>query len=222
MPAFTPTERTQLRRYPKRGSFDVATVYSILDEAFLCHVGFVVDGQPIVIPTGFARSGDQLYVHGSAASRMLRTLDQGVDVCVTVMLLDGFVLARSGFHHSMNYRSVVVLGKAKPVLDPEEKLRALQAFTNHIVPGRWDEIRPPTEQELKATTVLSIPLNEVSAKIRSGPPIDDEEDYDMRVWAGVVPVHLHIDEPVADPQLKPGIAPIDTARFPKKEKVRIP
>lgn len=216
MREFTPTERTQLRRYPKRGAFDAAMVYSILDEGFLCHVGFTVDGQPFVIPTGYARSGDQLYIHGSAASRMLRTLDLGVEVCVTVTLLDGFVLARAGFHHSMNYRSVVVFGKARLVSNREEKLKALRAFTNHIVPGRWDEVRPPTEQELKGTSVLALPLEEVSAKIRSGPPIDDDEDYSRPVWAGVVPVRMHVGEPISDPRLSEGIARFDVARFQKR------
>ena len=216
MQAFTPTQRTQLRRYPTRGTFDAATIYSILDEAFLCHIGFVVDGQPFVIPTGYARSGDQLYIHGSAVSRMVRTLGAGVDVCVTVTLLDGLVLARSGFHHSMNYRSVVALGKARVVSGAEEKLAALRAITNHIVPERWDEIRPPTEQELKATTVLAIPLNEVSAKMRSGPPMDDEEDYSLPVWAGVVPVRMQAGEPVDDPRLKEGIGRFDVSRFQKR------
>jgi nitroimidazol reductase NimA-like FMN-containing flavoprotein (pyridoxamine 5'-phosphate oxidase superfamily) len=216
MQAFTPTDRTQLRRYPKRGAFDAATVYSILDEGFLCHVGFTVDGQPFVIPTGYARSGDRLYIHGSSASRMLRTLDGGVEVCVTVTLLDGLVLARSGFHHSMNYRSVVVLGKARLVSDPQEKLEALRAFTNHVVPGRWDEIRPPTEQELKATSVLALPLEEVSAKMRSGPPIDDEEDYSLPVWAGVVPVRTEIGEPIKDQRLKEGIAGFEISRLQRK------
>lgn len=221
MAAITPTGRTQLRRYPTRGSFDSETIYSILDEGFLCHVGFAVDGQPVVIPTGYARSGDRLYIHGSAASRMLRTLDSGVDVCVTVTLLDGLVLARSGFHHSMNYRSVVVMGKARLVSGREEKLEALRAFTNHVVPGRWDEVRPPTEQELKATTVLAIPIEEASAKMRSGPPIDDEEDYSLPVWAGVIPAGLRFGAPVDDPRLKEGIARFDLGRFSKKM-VRVP
>lgn len=201
MHVFPATERTQLRRYPVRGSFDRDTIYSILDEGFLCHVGFVVDGHPYVIPTGYARSGETLYIHGSAASRMLRTLDKGVDVCVTVTLVDGLVLARSGFHHSMNYRSVMVFGTARLVADREEKLNALRAFTNHIVPGRWDVIRPPSEQELKATSVLAIPIEEVSAKMRSGPPLDDEEDYDLPVWAGVIPIKMQRGEPIDDPRL---------------------
>ena len=177
MNAYTPTDRTQVKRLAKRGVYDKAQVHAILDEGFLCHVGFAVEGQPYVIPTGYARVGETVYIHGSAASRMLRTLDEGVDVCLTVTLVDGFVLARSAFHHSMNYRSVVVLGKARLVTDTQEKVAALRSFTNHILPGRWDEVRQPTEQELKATSVLALPLDEVSAKVRTGPPIDDEEDY---------------------------------------------
>src|SRR5215472_18690769 len=164
MRTFTPTARTQVRRLPKRAAYDKAQVHSILDEGRVCHVGFVVDGQPYVIPTGYARVDDRLYLHGSAASRMLRSLDEGIPVCVTVTLFDGLVLARSAFHHSVNYRSVVVLGQARLVTDPGEKLQALRSFTNHLVPGRWKEVRPPNEQELKATSVLEVPLTEVSAK----------------------------------------------------------
>jgi nitroimidazol reductase NimA-like FMN-containing flavoprotein (pyridoxamine 5'-phosphate oxidase superfamily) len=213
MDTFTPTGRTQVHRMPKRGVYDKGQVYKILDEGFLCHVGFVVEGQPFVIPTGYARSGDRLYLHGSSASRMLRTLHQGVDVCVTVTLVDAFVLARSGFHHSMNYRSVVVLGKATLVTDREEKLDALQSFTDHIVPGRWNEVRPPTDQELKATSVLSLPLDEVSAKMRTGGPIDDEEDYALPIWAGIVPVRTQLGEPLADERLSAGIPAPDRERF---------
>jgi len=213
MDSFHPTGRTEVHRYPKRAVYDKAQVYGILDEGFLCHVGFVLDGQPYVIPTGFARCGDHLYIHGSAASRMLRTLDGGVDVCVTVTLVDAFVLARSGFHHSMNYRSVVVLGKARLVTDREEKLNALRSFTNHIVPGRWDEIRPPTEQELKATKVLALTLEEVSAKVRTGGPIDDEEDYALPIWAGIVPVGIRTGEPVADERVPAGIPAPGRERF---------
>src|ERR1700732_1025988 len=184
MSEFTPTKRTQVQRLPDRGKYDSATIYPILDEAFLCHVGFVVDGQPFVIPTGFARIGDTLYIHGSAASRMLRTLAGGVQVCVTVTLLDGLVLARSAFHHSMNYRSVVILGRAVPVEEREGKMKALELFTEHVVRGRWSDVRPPTDSELKATTVLALPLSEASAKIRTGPPKDDEEDYQLPIWAG--------------------------------------
>ena len=195
------TERTRLRRLPKRGKFDRQTIYAILDEAIVCHVGFVADEQPYVIPTGFARIGEDLYVHGSAASRMLRTLSGGVDVCVTVTLLDGLVLARSAFHHSINYRSVIVLGRAALVVDASEKSRALEAFTEHIVPGRWADVRWPTELELKATSVLKLPITEASAKVRTGPPIDDEDDYDLDVWAGVLPMSLQAGKPLADDRL---------------------
>lgn len=213
METYSPTERTQVRRLPKRGVYDRSRIHAILDEGFLCHVGFLVDGQPYVIPTGYVRAGDQIYLHGSAASRMLRSLDQGIDVCLTVTLVDGFVLARSAFHHSMNYRSVVVLGKARLVGTPEEKWEALRRFTNHIVPGRWDEVRQPTAQELKATSVLALALDEASAKVRTGPPVDDEEDYALSVWAGVVPLHLEPDTPVADERLAQGVAPFDPGRL---------
>jgi nitroimidazol reductase NimA-like FMN-containing flavoprotein (pyridoxamine 5'-phosphate oxidase superfamily) len=182
-------ENLRIKREPQRGVYDRATIDAILDEALLCHLGFEVDGQPYVIPTLHARIGDRLYVHGSAASRMLRHAASGVRVCVTVTLLDGIVLARSVFNHSINYRSVVVLGTATKV-EGAEKTDALRAFTDHIAPGRWDEARQPTEQELKATWVLSLPLTEASAKVRSGPPEDDAEDLDFPVWSGVVPVHL--------------------------------
>ena len=204
MSKFTPTARTQVKRLPKRGAYDRETVFRILDEAFVCHVGFVAEGQPYVIPTNFGRSGETLYLHGSAASRMLRTLSEGVPVCVTVTLTDGLVLARSAFHHSVNYRSVVVLGTARLVEDAAEKMEALRLFTEHIMKGRWEEIRWPTEQELKATTVLALPLEEVSAKVRTGGPIDDEEDYSLPVWAGVVPLPVVPAEPVRDARLKAG------------------
>jgi hypothetical protein len=203
MSVFQATPRTQVNRLPKRGVYDEAVVHAILDEAFLCHVGFAVDGQPFVIPTGYGRSGNLLYIHGSAASRMLRTLSGGVDVCVTVTLVDGFVLAKSAFHHSFNYRSVVILGRARLVDDPAEKFEALRCVTNHIVAGRWEEVREPNEQELKATTVLALPIAEVSAKVRTGPPIDDEEDLTLPVWAGVVPLRLTPGEP-AEPGLDLG------------------
>lgn len=205
MSEFTPTPRTQVRRLPDRGHYDSETVHKILDEGFLCHVGFVVDGQPFVIPTGYARVGDAVYLHGSAASRMLRTLAGGVQVCVTVTLVDGLVLARSAFHHSMNYRSVVILGRAHLVEDGEEKVRALAAFTNHIVPGRWDAVRPVRDSETKATSVLKLSLQEVSAKIRTGPPKDDAEDYELPIWAGVLPLRIAAGEPIADPKLPDGI-----------------
>ena len=202
---FTQTERTKLKRLPKRGRFDRETVYGILDEGFICHVGFAPECQPFVIPTGYARVDDKLYIHGSQASRMLRTLSSGVDACVTVTIVDGLVLARSAFHHSMNYRSVVVFGRATLVEDQEEKSAALLALSEHIVRGRWADVRQPTEQELKLTTVLRLPLEEASAKIRTGPPLDDEEDYALPIWAGVVPLKLVAGEPVADPRLSEGI-----------------
>ena len=201
----TKTERTRVKRLPDRGHYDRETIYAILDEAFICHVGYVVDGQPYVIPTGFARIGDDLYIHGSSASRMLRNLSQGVEVCVTVTLIDGLVLARSAFHHSINYRSVVVLGKAELVEDAEEKNNALEAFTEHVVPGRWAEVRWPSELELKATSVLKLPIDEASAKIRTGDPKDDEEDYAMDVWAGVLPLSIEPGDPAPDTLLKDGI-----------------
>jgi uncharacterized protein len=207
MNQFQPTQRTQVKRLPDRGAYDSETVFKILDEGFICHVGFSVEGQPFVIPTGYARVNDTLYIHGSAASRMLRTLAEGVQVCVTVTLLDGLVLARSAFHHSMNYRSVVMLGRAMLVSDAAEKLKALQAFTEHIVRGRWNDVRLPTETELKATAVLALPLAEVSAKIRKGPPKDDAEDYELPIWAGVVPLSIVQAPPIADPRLKAGLEP---------------
>src|SRR5439155_16242274 len=204
MSTFTPTARTQVKRLPKRGAYDRETVFKILDEAFVCHVGFVVEGQPYVIPTNYGRVGETLYLHGSAASRMLRTLSEGIPVCVTVTLTDGLVLARSAFHHSANYRSVMVLGTARLVTDSGEKMEALRLFTEHIMKGRWDDIRWPTEQEMKGTTVLALPLDEVSAKIRTGGPVDDEEDYSLPVWAGVLPLPVVPAEPIADTRLKAG------------------
>ena len=202
MSDFKPTERTQVKRLPKRGKYERETVFAILDEGFVCHVGFSVGGQPYVIPTNYGRSGDALYLHGSAASRMLRTLSEGVPVSVTVTHVDGLVLARSAFHHSVNYRSVVILGTARLVTDPAEKMEALRVFTEHVMKGRWDDVRQPTEPELKATTVLALPLEEVSAKVRTGGPIDDEEDYALPVWAGVLPLETSVKEPVPDPQRK--------------------
>jgi len=196
------TARTKLKRLPKRGCFERETIYQILDEAFVCHVGFTVDEQPYVIPTGYARDGDRLLIHGSAASRMLRALAWEADVCVTVTLLDGLVLARSAFHHSMNYRSVAIFGRAKVVSGKQEKLEALRAFTEHVVPGRWKDVRLPSENELKATLVLSLDIDEASAKIREGAPVDDEADYELDVWAGVIPLRLAVGVPVDDPKLK--------------------
>ena len=183
-------EHLRVKREPQRGVYDRETIEAILDEALVCHLGFAVDGQPYVIPTLHARVGDRLYVHGSAASRMLRHAASDVRICVTVTLLDGLVLARSVFNHSIDYRSVVVLGTPTLVEDVDEKREALRAFTEHVAPGRWEEARQPTDQELKATWILSVPLDEASAKIRSGPPEDEPEDMELPVWAGVVPIHL--------------------------------
>jgi nitroimidazol reductase NimA-like FMN-containing flavoprotein (pyridoxamine 5'-phosphate oxidase superfamily) len=207
MESFAPTERTALKRLPQRGSYDREVVYRILDEGFVCHVGFAVDGQPFVIPTAYGRVGDTLYIHGSAASRSMRGLSGGIPVCVTVTLVDGLVLARSAFHHSINYRSVVILGAATVVAAAEEKMTALRSFTEHVIPGRWDDVREPNEQELKGTTVLALPLLEVSAKIRTGPPKDDEEDMAIPVWAGELPLRITAGSPVDDPQLSAGITP---------------
>jgi nitroimidazol reductase NimA-like FMN-containing flavoprotein (pyridoxamine 5'-phosphate oxidase superfamily) len=192
-----PTERTRVRRLAKRGQYDVETIHAILDEALIGHVGFVVDGLPVVIPTIQWREGDTLYVHGSAAARMLRSLKDGVDACVTVTLLDGLVLARSAFHHSMNYRSVVVFGKAREVTG-EEKVRALESLVEHVVRGRSAEVRGPSESELRQTLVLALPIEEASAKVRTGPPIDEDEDYALPVWAGVLPLALTPGVPVPD------------------------
>ena len=203
--SFTPTERTRVVREPHRGSYDRETIYKILDEGIVCHVGFSTDAQPFVIPTLFARVADAIYFHGSAASRMLRGASTGIPVCVTVTLTDGLVLARSVFNHSMNYRSVVALGNATLVAEPGEKLQALHAFTEKILPGRWQDARQPNDKELKATSILKLPLTEVSAKIRSGPVLDDEEDYALTVWAGIVPLHLQAQPPIRDERCDPSI-----------------
>ena len=198
---FHPSERTKLRRLPQRASYGRDTIYQILDEGFVCHLGFVSDGQPVVIPTAYGRAEDILYIHGSVASRMLRGLADGIRVCVTVTLVDGLVLARSAFHHSMNYRSVVVFGKASVVGGTMEKAKALRLFSEHVIPGRWAEVRQPDDDELKKTLVLRIPLIEASAKVRRGPPIDDEADYMLPVWAGELPVRLASGTPISDPRL---------------------
>jgi nitroimidazol reductase NimA-like FMN-containing flavoprotein (pyridoxamine 5'-phosphate oxidase superfamily) len=193
-----PTLDTTVKRHPERGAYDRAIIDAILDEALICHLGFVVDGRPFVIPTIHAREGDTLYVHGSPGSRMLRTAKDGVDICVTVTLVDGLVLARSVYNHSMNYRSVVVLGRAREVTDRDEKLRAMQRVVEHVVRGRWEDARQPNDGEIKGTTILALALDEASAKIRSGPPVDDDTDLELPVWAGVIPLRLESSEPVAD------------------------
>ncbi len=198
-----PTSRTRVVREPHRAVYDREEIYRILDEGFLCHIGFVVDGQPYVIPTSYGRKDANLYIHGSSASRMLRNLKEGIAMCVTVTLLDGLVLARSVFNHSMNYRSVVILGRAALVENPAEKLEALRILSEHIIPGRWADSRQPNEKELKVTSVLRVPMEEFSAKVRTGPPIDDEEDYSFPTWAGVVPLEMKAGEPINDFRLEP-------------------
>jgi len=199
------TKRTELRRLPNRGSHETETINAILDAGMLAHIGFQIDGQPFVIPTLYGRDGDKLYLHGSAASRMLRTLEQGIPVCVNVALIDGIVLARSAFHHSMNYRSVVAFGTARMIDDAAHKVRALRIISEHLLPGRWDDVRSPTHQELKATSVLEFSIEEASAKIRQGPPLDDEDDYRLPVWAGILPLSLEAKTPVPDSRLTSGI-----------------
>jgi len=203
--ALVPTRRTTLRRLPQRGVYKRNTIYKILDEGFVCHVGFVIDGEPVVIPMAYGRAGNRLYIHGSVASRMLRALVGGIPVCVTLTLLDGLVLARSAFHHSMNYRSVVVFGTAFAIENKNQKLEALRTISEHIMPGRWADVRKPNGTELKQTLVIELPLSEASAKIRTGPPIDEPSDYDLPVWAGELPLSFVAGEPVADPGLLPGI-----------------
>ncbi|MBA3735392.1 MAG: pyridoxamine 5'-phosphate oxidase family protein [Actinobacteria bacterium] len=195
-PSGVPSPRTKVKRHPERGDYERETIEAILDEALICHLGFIVNGQPFVIPTIHARDGDMLYIHGSPGSRMLRTAKQVVDVCVTVTLLDALVLARSVYNHSMNYRSVVVLGRAHELTERAEKLHAMRRVVEHVVPGRWDDARQPNDGEIKGTTILALPLSEASAKVRSGPPIDDEADLSLPVWAGLIPLALEPAEPV--------------------------
>jgi nitroimidazol reductase NimA-like FMN-containing flavoprotein (pyridoxamine 5'-phosphate oxidase superfamily) len=202
-----PSDRTTVKRLPKRAAYDRATIHRILDEGMVCHVAFLVDGQPVVIPTVYVRVGDHLYLHGSPASRMLRALAAGGSVCVAVTLTDGLVLARSAFHHSVNYRSVVLYGTASAVEDPVHKAEFLQCLSEHLIPGRWADVRWPSPQELRQTLVVSIPIEDASAKVRTGPPLDDEGDYALPAWAGVVPLRMVAGEPVPDPRLSPGIAP---------------
>ena len=203
---FAPTPRTKIKRLHQRAHYDRETVYAILDAGLVCHVGYVIDGQPYVTPTAYWREGERVYWHGSSASRMLRQVSSGIPVCFTVSLLDGLVLARSGFHSSINYRSLIALGEAEMLQDAEAKLAALEAFSERLTPGRWAELRPPTAQELKATTVMTLHLEEVAAKVRTGPPADDEEDYGLDIWAGVVPLHTVAGAPQNDDRLKSGVA----------------
>jgi uncharacterized protein len=209
--SFTPTDRTRVVREPQRGLYDRAEIYKILDEGMVCHVGFAVEGQPYVIPTLYGRVGDAIYFHGSAASRMLRGLSGGVSVCVTVTLTDGIVLARSIFNHSINYRSVVALGKTTPVEEPNEKLEALRAFSEKILPRRWEDARKPNLQELKATSILRLPLTEISGKMRTGPPHDDAPDLPLPIWAGVIPLRTAPGEPIREEQCSPDIPVPDYA-----------
>lgn len=204
--------RTTVKRLAKRGDYDRDTINAILDEALICHLGFVVDGAPVVIPTIHTRIGETLYFHGSGASRMLRSLREGVDACVTVTILDGLVMARSAFHHSMNYRSVVVLGKGREVVEREEKIQVLEALVEHVCRGRVRDVRPPSEAELKQTLVIALPLVEASAKIRTGPAVDDEDDYALPIWAGVIPLSLTPSEPVDDERLVAGLSAPEYAR----------
>lgn len=200
-----PTARTRVRRIPKRGAYDRATIDAILDEGLICHVGFVHHAQPFVIPTLYARDGNRLLLHGSAASRMLNTLGEGIDACVTVTLADGIVVARSVFHSSMNYRSVVILGTLRAIEEPRAKMKALHALVEHLIPGRWNDARGPNDVEMKATSVLEMAIDEASAKVRTGPPLDDEEDYSLNYWAGVLPFAKGVGKPVRDAKLKRGI-----------------
>jgi nitroimidazol reductase NimA-like FMN-containing flavoprotein (pyridoxamine 5'-phosphate oxidase superfamily) len=212
MATLTPTPRTRLRGRSERGSHDRELVYQILDEGLVCHVAFVGEQGPVVIPTTYARIDDRLYLHGSPASRMLRSLESGIETSVAVTLLDGLVLARSAFHHSMNYRSAIVFGRAREVTDAEEKLASLRALVEHVVPGRSSDTRGPNVRELARTLVLALPLDEASAKLRSGPPTDDEEDLGLGHWAGVIPLELRPLEPLDDPALRPGVGQPDYAR----------
>lgn len=211
--ALTPTDRTRLKRLPQRGSYDVEIINAVLDTAPICHVAFVLDGQPYALPMAFGRVADQIYLHASAAGRLARSTPGGLPLCVTVTHLDGLVLARSAFHHSMNYRSVMVVGDGRIVSDPAEREVALRAVVDHVVRGRWDEVRQPSDRELKATAVIALPLSEASAKIRTGGPIDDEEDYGRAVWAGVVPVTMTAGGPQQDSRVAPGVDPFDVGRL---------
>lgn len=197
------SKRIKVKRVPSRGKYDKESIHSILDAHFLCHIGFIHEGYPVVIPTLYGRDEDNLYIHGASTSRMLKSLQQGIEISVAVTRIDGIVLARSAFHHSMNYRSVVLFGKAALVTDPEQKLHALKLVSDQVLQDRWEEVRLPNEKELKATTVLAIPIDEASAKVRTGPPVDDKDDYDLDVWAGVLPMQFTVQKPEPDPLLKP-------------------
>ena len=212
MDSFIPTEKTRVKRLHERGHYDRETVYAILDAGFICHVGYIIDDQPYVTPTSYWREGDHVYWHGSSASRMLRTISKGIKVCLTVTHVDGLVLARSGFHSSINYRTVMAFGEAEVIADEAHKRAALKAFMEHVTPGRWDMLRPVTSQELKGTTVLSMKLSEVSAKVRTGAPKDDEEDYALPIWAGVLPLKVVGGAPEPDPRLTQNVPIPEHAR----------
>jgi len=200
MSEFTPTERTKVRRKPDRGTYDRETIYNILDQAFVCHVGFVVDGTPFVVPTNYVRVGDKLFLHGSTASRLMKTLGSGAPFCLSVTLLDGIVFSPTATGHSVNYRSVVVMGKAEPIEDPAAKLAAMRDFVEYVLRGRWATVRPPSEQELKGTMVLAVPLVEASAKVRTGFAVDDDKEYEGTAWTGVLPFKWTPGEPIRDPR----------------------
>lgn len=217
MEEYSKTDKNKVKRVPKRGHYDKETIFKILDSAFVCHVGFVVDGQPFVIPTAYGREGEKIYLHGATKSRMMQEMEKGIPVCITVTHLDGIVMARSAFHHSMNYRSVVVFGSAKLVEESSEKNRALYIISEQIAPGRWDEARVPSDKELKATSVLAVDIETASAKIRTGNAGDDKPDYDLDIWAGVLPIQMTIGEPIEDPLLKSGIElPTSVKKYDKK------
>jgi hypothetical protein len=206
MDSFRPTPRTTLKRLPKRGVYDREAVYAILDEGFICHVAFVADGAPVLVPTAYGRDGDRLLLHGSAGSRMLRALAGGSEACIGITIVDALVLARSAFHHSINYRSVILIGRASVITETAAKLHALECISNHLVPGRWAEVRAPTAKELAATLVVEIPLEEVSAKVRTGPPLDNEADYELAVWAGMLPLSIQVEPPVDDGRVQKGVS----------------
>ena len=212
--AFAPSKRSRVKRLHERAAYDRDSVYQILDQGLICHVAYIIDEEPYLTPTAYWREGDRVYWHGSSASRMLRRVKTSIPVSLNVCFFDGLVMARSGFHHSINYRSVTLFGKAKPLDSPAQKLASLEAFMERVAPGRWAELRPPTKQEIKATTVVGMEIEEASAKVRTGQPVDDEEDYALSVWAGVLPLHSVIDPPISDPRLAPGIeAPSYLSKF---------
>jgi uncharacterized protein len=199
---FPKTSRNKVKRHPERGAYDSSVIYPIIDEALICHVGFMQDNQPFVIPTLHARQGDAILLHGAKGSRLLRHVEAGGEVCITITLLDGIVLARSVFSHSINYRSAVLFGRGHVILDDDMRMQALETFTERLIPGRWQDVRPPSEVELKQTTIVVVPIESASAKVRSGPPKDNQDDLDLPVWAGVLPLHQVCGAAIADPQLR--------------------